>query len=136
VFDYWTGANFKLRVRSVAGYVNYDKSEFDSPTPLLNGDDAKLEALWKSQHSLKAFTDPSEFKSYEELKSKFDSVNKGSVSAPKNAEQEEIEDEDVPVAKTIKAKPAPKIPEKKASYDEGAEEEDALSYFEKLANEE
>lgn len=135
VFDFWKGANFKLRVRSVAGYVNYDKSEFDSPSALLGGDDDKLENLWKKQHSLKAFTDPSEFKSYEELKSKFDSVNKGTSTKTSSAEEEEIE-EDVPVAKTVKAKPAPKIPEKKASYDEDAEEENALSYFEKLANEE
>lgn len=136
VFDFWAGANFKLRVRSVAGYVNYDKSEFDSPTALLNGDDAKLESLWKTQHSLKDFTDPAEFKSYEELKAKFESVNKGSISAPKSAENDEIDEDQMPVAKTIKTKPAPKIPEKKASYDEDAEEENALSYFEKLANEE
>lgn len=135
VFDFWQGANFKLRVRSVAGYVNYDKSEFDSPSALLNGDDAKLEALWKKQHSLKAFTDPAEFKSYEELKAKFDSVNKGSTSA-KNAEDVEIEDEDAPTKAVAKSKPAPKIAEKKPSYEEDAEEENALSYFEKLANEE
>jgi hypothetical protein len=136
VFDFWNGANFKLRVRSVAGYVNYDKSEFDSPSPLLNGDDAKLETLWKNQHSLKAFTEPSEFKSYEELKSKFDSVNKGSASSPKSAEDVEINDEDDAPKPVAKSKPAAKIPEKKPAYDEGAEEEDALSYFEKLANEE
>ena len=135
VFDYWQGADFKLRVRSVAGYVNYDKSEFGSPTPLFGGDDAKLEALWKTQHSLKAFTEPSEFKSYDELKSKFESVNKGSVSAPKNVEEDDIEDE-VPAKPVAKSKPAPKIAEKKPSYDEDAEEENALSYFEKLANEE
>lgn len=134
VFDYWQGANFKLRVRSVAGYVNYDKSEFDSPSALLGGDDAKLESLWKKQHSLKAFTDPAEFKSYEELKAKFDSVNKG-TSSPKSAEEDEIEEEDTPKP-VSKSKPAAKIPEKKASYDEDAEEENALSYFEKLANEE
>jgi hypothetical protein len=135
VFDFWKGANFKLRVRSVAGYVNYDKSEFDAPTALLGGDDAKLEELWNKQHSLKAFTDPSEFKSYEELKAKFDSVNKGSSTKTASAEEEEIQD-DVPVVKTVKAKPAAKIPEKKPAYDEDAEEENALSYFEKLANEE
>ena len=135
VFDFWQGANFKLRVRSVAGYVNYDKSEFDSPSALLGGDDEKLENLWKKQHSLKAFTDPAEFKSYEELKAKFDSVNKGSVS-PKNAEDVEIEDEDAAPKPAAKSKSAAKIPEKKPAYEEDAEEENALSYFEKLANEE
>ena len=58
-FDFWKGANFKLKVRKVAGYINYDKSEFESPSPLLNGDDALLEELWNKQYSLKEFTDPS-----------------------------------------------------------------------------
>ena len=95
-----------------------------------------LESLWKKQHNLKAFTDPSEFKSYEDLKTKFDSVNKGSSTKTASAEEEEIEQDAIPVARTVKAKTAPKIPEKKASYEEDAEEENALSYFEKLANEE
>ena len=136
VFDFWKGANFKLRVRSVAGFVNYDKSEFDSPTPLLGGDDTKLEELWKKQYSLKAFLAPSEFKSYDELKTKFDSVSRGTVPT-KSAEDVDIEEA---VNKfgppQTKSKPAPKLTEKKPAYDDDAEEEDALSYFEKLANEE
>ena len=67
-FDLWKGANFKLKIRKVEGYQNYDKSEFDAPTALYDGDDAKLEALWKSEYSLKQFLDPKEFKSYDELK--------------------------------------------------------------------
>jgi hypothetical protein len=134
VFDFWQGANFKLRVRSVAGYVNYDKSEFDSPSALLDGDDAKLEALWKKQHALKAFTDPSEFKSYEELKSKFESVTRGSANTKTAEEIEQIEAAEEQFG-SFKSKPAPKMQEKKSSYEDDAEEEDPLSYFQKLAEE-
>ena len=67
-FDLWKGANFKLKIRKVEGFQNYDKSEFDAPTALYDGDDAKLEALWQSEYSLKEFLDPKNFKSYDELK--------------------------------------------------------------------
>ena len=73
-FDFWEGANFKIKIRQVEGYRNYDKSEFDSPSALLDGDDVKLEALWKKQHSLKEFLDPKNFKSYDVLKAKLDKV--------------------------------------------------------------
>ena len=73
-FDFWEGANFKLKIRNVEGYRNYDKSEFDSPEPLFRGDDEKLEALWKKEHSLQEFTDPKNFKPYETLKTRLDKV--------------------------------------------------------------
>jgi hypothetical protein len=73
-FDFWEGANFKIKIRQVEGYRNYDKSEFDSPSALLDGDDAKLEALWKKEYSLKEFLDPKNFKSYDTLKAKLDKV--------------------------------------------------------------
>jgi gp32 DNA binding protein like len=69
-FDFWKGANFKLKVRKVEGYVNYDKSEFSAASAVFDGDDAKIEALWNSQYPLKPFVDPKEFKSYAELKVK------------------------------------------------------------------
>ena len=72
-FDLWEGANFKLRIRQVEGYRNYDKSEFDGPSPL-SEDDAELERVWKQAHSLAAFLDPSNFKSYDELKAKLNAV--------------------------------------------------------------
>ena len=68
-FDLWEGANFKLKIRQVEGYRNYDKSEFDRPQPLMDDDDA-LERLWKSENSLADFIDPAKFKSYEELQAK------------------------------------------------------------------
>jgi hypothetical protein len=73
-FDLWEGANFKLKIRQVEGYRNYDKSEFESSSQLFDGDDAKLEALWKKEHSLKEFLDPKNFKSYDVLKAKLDKV--------------------------------------------------------------
>ena len=73
-FDFWAGANFKIKIRQVEGYRNYDKSEFDKPSELLDGDDKKLEALWKKEYSLKEFVDPSQFKSYDVLKAKLDKI--------------------------------------------------------------
>lgn len=73
-FDFWEGANFKLKIRNVEGYRNYDKSEFDSPEALFGGDDTKLEALWKKEFSLKEFTERKHFKSYEQLKTRLDKV--------------------------------------------------------------
>ena len=73
-FDFWAGANFKLKVRKVAGFINYDKSEFDSLSELFSGDDTQLEELWKKQYPLKPFTDPSNFKSYDELKERLSTV--------------------------------------------------------------
>jgi len=73
-FDFWDGANFKIKIRQVEGYRNYDKSEFESPSALFDGDDAKLEALWKKEYSLKEFLDPKNFKSYDVLKAKLDKV--------------------------------------------------------------
>lgn len=72
-FDLWNGANFKIKIRQVEGYRNYDLSAFDSPSPL-SSDDAMLEKIWKSEHSLKEFTDPKNFKSYDELKRKMNEV--------------------------------------------------------------
>jgi hypothetical protein len=72
-FDLWNGANFKIKIRQVEGYRNYDLSSFDNPTPL-SDDDAMLEKIWKSEYSLKEFTDPKNFKSYDELKRKLNDV--------------------------------------------------------------
>ena len=73
-FDMWEGANFKLKIRNVEGYRNYDKSEFDSPTPLFDGADEKLEELWKKEYSLKDFTEKKQFKPYDQLKARLDKV--------------------------------------------------------------
>ena len=69
-FDLWEGANFKLKIRNVEGYRNYDKSEFSDASALFDGDDEKLESLWKSEYSLKEFSDKSNFKDYDQLKAR------------------------------------------------------------------
>lgn len=73
-FDFWEGANFKVKIRQVEGYRNYDRSEFDSPSALFDGDDEKLETLWKREHSLKEFVNPSQFKSYDKIKERLNAV--------------------------------------------------------------
>jgi hypothetical protein len=103
-FSFWEGANFKLKIRKVEGYRNYDKSEFDTPSPLFEGDDEKIEKVWKAEYSLKEFLDPKHFKSYDELKSKLDRVLglDGVAAARVKAKAEDLElaDEDVGVAAT------------------------------------
>ncbi len=73
-FDMWEGANFKLKIRNVEGYRNYDKSEFADKSALFDGDDTKLEELWKKEYSLKEFTEKKNFKPYEQLKTRLDKV--------------------------------------------------------------
>ena len=83
-FDLWAGANFKLKIRNVEGYRNYDKSEFGSSAPLFD-EDEQMEAVWKREHSLQAFLDASNFKSYEELQTKLNKVlglNENGTAAP------------------------------------------------------
>ena len=73
-FDFWKGANFKLKVRKVSGFVNYDKSEFDTPAPVMDGDDEQLEKIWNQQYSLTEIVDPKNFKTYDELNQKMHRV--------------------------------------------------------------
>ena len=124
-FDYWAGANFKLKVRKVGGYINYDKSEFESPSELLGGDDAKLEELWKTQHSLQAFVAPDQFKTYDELKKKLQEVVGDDIRATESDFVSQKTAEDVVVEDTTSSD----------SGDSEGEETDALSYFQSLGNE-
>ena len=128
-FDLWAGANFKLKIRNVEGYRNYDKSEFDSAKPLLN-DDEELEKLWKSEHSLQAFLDASNFKSYDELQARLMKVlQEDGSSRSVRAEEEELPwNNDTEEAPTFKAAPAPKL----AAVDED-EDDESLEFFKKLA---
>ena len=117
-FDFWKGADFKLKITRVAGFWNYDKSEFAETSVLGGFNDKELEALWKEEHSLASFTADDQFKSYEDLKFRLESTLKGNYSKPVEEEQfEELQTPD-PVAS------AP------ASVNE---ETDTLSYFAQLA---
>jgi hypothetical protein len=127
-FDFWKGANFKLKIRNVEGYRNYDKSEFDS-SQALSDDDGEMEAVWNKQHSLQEFLDPKHFKSYEELKAKLEQVLSAASTSVTKAEDTILEDAPKAVSKPV-AKPAPK---KEFDVDEDGDE--SLSYFTKLANE-
>ena len=131
-FDYWKGADFKLKVRKVDGYVNYDKSDFAAPMPLFGGDDSKLEAIWKTQYPLKDFTNPKEYKGYDELKRKFDMVLSGGSNAPKRAE--EIEDSEETSEESWSAPPKSKSAKEIKTENEQTDfSGDAMSYFERLA---
>ena len=122
-FDFWQGANFKLKIVKKDGFWNYDKSEFDKVVPLLDDDDA-LEALWKKQYSLSAITAPDQFKSYEDLERRLKTVlGQKPVQAPR-LDQEVVAEEEDPIPT-----PTP------AAVSSGSNEEDeALSYFQKLAD--
>ena len=126
-FDFWKGANFKIKIRKVEGYRNYDKSEFDVVSPLAD-DDAKIEAVWGQQHSLVDFIDARHFKSYEELKKKLEAVLSGVPAAVRHAEAVDL---DAPVA-TKPAAPAPVA----ASAAGPDDEDDSISYFANLAADE
>ena len=130
-FDFWQGADFKLKIRKVDGYWNYDKSEFDSAAPLLKDDEA-LEALWKKQYSLEEFTKPSNFKSFEDLERRLNQVLR---VQPRRVDAE-VENEEGDWAAELDDSPK-KVVQKAASVtaksaDSGIED-DALSYFQKLA---
>ena len=126
-FDLWEGANFKLKIRKVDGYWNYDKSEFESQSQLKPSDE-EMEAIYNKEYSLAEFLAPSNFKSYDELKTRLDAVLTGTVATGKTAAQMVDEDE-TDFTPTFKSEPAPQP----ASIDDG--DDDAMSYFQKLANE-
>jgi len=121
-FDLWDGANFKLKIRNVEGYRNYDKSEFSDVAPL-SSDDTKLEKIYSMEHSLKDFTDKKNFKPYEQLKARLDKVLgfEGDIIPAIRAEDVELP---TPVARSVKPT---------ASVAAGAD--DDLDYFKSLAEE-
>ena len=128
-FDFWKGANFKLKLVKKDGYWNYDKSEFASPSALLDDDD-ELEAIYKSLNNLNDFVAPSEFKSYEDLKKRLD-YTLGIKGTPKFQDPETIdEEEEVEVSRPVKESVSVRS---SASSDDDEDEDDALSYFQKLA---
>jgi hypothetical protein len=118
-FDLWEGANFKLKIRNVEGYRNYDKSEFADKSALFDGNDDKLEDLWKKEYSLKEFGEKKQFKSYEQLKARLDKVlgfEGTSVVKSKAAETTALIEDDV------------------SSFDTSGTDDGDLDYFKSLAN--
>ena len=115
-FDFWQGADFKVKIKKVAGYWNYDSSEFSAPAPLLDDDDA-LEALWKKEYSLAELVNASQFKSYEDLKKRLEQVLKLNAAPARPVVEEDVDREPAPVAAAPSA------------------DDDALAYFQQLAEE-
>jgi len=142
-FDFWQGANFKLKLKKVAGYWNYDSSEFAAPSPLLDDDDA-LEALWKKQYSLQALVAADQFKSYDDLDKRLKMVLGQKPANRRFDEETDNEDNDrgsyaPDFSSRQESKPIPPNLKEELSNlsptktDE--DEDDALSYFQKLAEE-
>jgi hypothetical protein len=122
-FDFWEGANFKLKIRKVAGYWNYDSSDFDNPSALFDTDE-KIEETWKTAYPLAEFSAATNFKSYEELKTRLDTVLSGSVTVGNVANQ--LEDAPIASAKVdsvaVESSAIPQV-----------EQDDTMDYFAKLA---
>jgi len=116
-FDFWKGANFKLKIRKVDGYWNYDKSEFEAPSAVFDNDDA-IEEVWNQQYALAEFTASTNFKSYDELKIRLDMVLAGTTRVGNVTNLVENE----PVVDTKPVEPT-----------ENKEDDDSLDYFQKLA---
>ena len=136
-FDLWKGANFKIKIQTIGGYWNYDKSEFDSPSVLGGLEDDALEKVWKSQYSLKEFTDLKNFKSYEDLSSRLNIVlNKSTRPVVQtNEEDEELAPLTSPVVKADPPAPTKSGFGAKIKEVEEAGDSPDLSYFAALANE-
>jgi hypothetical protein len=129
-FDFWKGANFKLKLRKVDGYWNYDKSEFEGVSQIKESDD-DIKAIWEKQYPLKPFVAPDNFKSYDELKSKLHRVISGTTSA------ETVESADLPPSQSAAPVKSAEVAQPKSSdmkIDDS--DDDTLDYFSKLAEEE
>jgi len=121
-FDFWKGANFKLKIRKVDGYWNYDKSEFETPTTVASDDNA-IKEIWAKQYALKPFLAADNFKTYDELKEKLNRVLAGARNA------ETVDKTDLPPQSNGKAKSM------NDSVD-ASDDDDTMSYFSKLAEDE
>jgi hypothetical protein len=128
------GANFKIKIRKVDGYWNYDKSEFDSAAPLFD-DEEKLNNIYSSVHSLSEIISPNEFKSYDELKEKLDRIL-GLSGGVSNSTAESIaeDQEEVPWADVNKSSVADEPVISSADVSVGESSDDAMDYFKKLAS--
>jgi hypothetical protein len=128
VFDYWKGANFRLKIKKVEGYPNYDSSLFEAPSAMFDGDESKLEKLWNTQYSLSAEVAPDKFKTYDELKTR---LNKVLGNKPATQTSSMVESAP-PVMKSVSAAP----PSSEVPWKEEEEGEDeALAYFKNMSDE-
>lgn len=124
-YDFWEGADFKLKIRKVEGWVNYDKSEFSAPAPLFNGDEGQLQEVYDRLHSLQDFLDPKNYKSYDELKAKLNKV----LGVSAGVSMEAPSPAPVVEAPTMRSEESTFV----EPVAESSDEDDTLSYFAKLA---
>lgn len=124
-FDFWAGADFKLKIVNKDGYANYDKSSFAKPSALMDGDDAQLEALWKLQHPLLPLVADSEFKDYDALEARFNTVTKKAGASVTSS----VENVTTPAI----TQPLVEDSGEETAIEEG-ESSDDMDYFDQLAN--
>jgi hypothetical protein len=129
-FDLWEGANFKLKIRKVEGYQNYDKSEFDSPSQLLETD-GELEAVWNAQYALAEFTADDNFKTYDELKERLDAVL--ALGTPKVEEPVVQSVQKLPTADEEIQQERKPMPAYASSANSEEDDDEDMSYFARLA---
>ena len=137
-FDFWGGANFKLKAKNVAGYRNYDSSEFARPDALLDDDDA-MEAIWKRQYSLAELVAADQFKDYETLKKRLDYVL-GNKGTPRYQDPEEFDEDNTrgstrELTEDLRDELNSLQPTRTVSSSDEDEDDDAMSYFARLADE-
>ena len=130
-FDFWAGANFKLKIRNFEGYRNYDKSEFEGASELFNGDEAKLERVYNSLYSLKDFVDPANYKSYADLKRKLIEVLGAEAFGGSMTEEKTVETQMTQYKDAEEIVTSPSKFETSSSDDD--DDDESLSYFAKLA---
>lgn len=139
-FDFWEGANFKLKIRKVDGYANYDKSEFEESSALFDGDEEKLKEVYDQIYSLQELLDEKNFKTYAELETKMYralGISGDGSDTSKNKTAENLTDEDLDMSKVGKTKEAnePKAAESKSESVSVDDDDDDLEFFRGLANE-
>ena len=133
-FDFWAGANFKLKIRNFEGYRNYDKSEFEGASELFGGDEAKLEKIYNSLYSLKDFIDPANYKSYADLKRKLVEVLGADALAGSSTEPASVNVAAAAVGKSVE--PVQNYNSSESTFAASSTDDDddeSLSYFAKLA---
>ncbi len=135
-FDFWTGADFKLKVLKKDGYWNYDSSEFSSPSSLLGGDDDELKEVYEKLHDLSEFVNPDNFKSNDDLQSRLDKVlgNVSSVSSKKKLDPELESEMDEEYEELVSKKTSKATSTVVEEDDEDDDADSALDYFQKLAS--
>ena len=135
-FDFWAGADFQLKIRNVAGYRNYDKSEFKEPSALFfEADEANSKQLYNSLHEVTEFTDPKTYKSYDELKSRLEVVLGQATGGGSTVKNESLNKTAEAVSpREAEPKVVPSAPEPEITSKD--DDDDIFSYFAKLANEE